>query len=520
MATPMRLVLGAAVLLALIVVPVAVAGTGGDSASPEATASVSVKKKVKKLNKKLKQLARQLAELERQPGPQGDPGQQGPQGEQGEQGEQGTPGSANAWALLGNAGTTSANFLGTTDNQALNLRVNNARALRLEPASDGTNQSPNLIAGQASNTVTPGVHSATIAGGGRATPADPATANRVTDNGGTVGGGASNQAGDANPVNRPYATVGGGVGNTASLDAATVGGGFSSTARAVFATVGGGALNTASGASATAGGGFSNTASGVHATASGGGSNTASGVQATASGGGSNTAGADFATVGGGESNSASQVSATVSGGTDNAATGTEATVPGGSANTAGGDLSFAAGNRAKANHQGAFVWADSQDEDMASSNNNQFIVRAQGGFYLQNDSSLDQQLNSFLNTSTTAFLSAGGTWVDASDESRKEGFEAIEPREVLDKVAELPVRSWAYKAEPGVRHIGPTGQDFHAAFGLGADDKHIAALDANGVALAAIKGLNRELQRERRRRVAQVARLEARIAGLERNDR
>ena len=36
--------------------------------------------------------------------------------------------------------------------------------------------------------------------------------------------------------------------------------------------------------------------------------------------------------------------------------------------------------------------------------------------------------------------------------------------------------------------------QDFHAAFGLGTDDKHIATVDADGVALAAIQGLNQKL--------------------------
>jgi len=35
------------------------------------------------------------------------------------------------------------------------------------------------------------------------------------------------------------------------------------------------------------------------------------------------------------------------------------------------------------------------------------------------------------------------------------------------------------------VLHLGPVAQDFHAAFGLGADDKHIATVDADGVALA-----------------------------------
>ncbi len=37
---------------------------------------------------------------------------------------------------------------------------------------------------------------------------------------------------------------------------------------------------------------------------------------------------------------------------------------------------------------------------------------------------------------------------------------------------------------------MGPTAQDFYAAFGLGIDDKHIVTVDGNGVALAAIQGL------------------------------
>src|SRR3954451_4119480 len=101
-------------------------------------------------------------------------------------------GGGSSWLLAGNSGTTGADFLGTTDNQPLNLRVNNARGLRIDPASDGTNQSPNVIGGIADNAVTPGVHAATIAGGGRGDAADAASANRVTDNEGTVGGGANN----------------------------------------------------------------------------------------------------------------------------------------------------------------------------------------------------------------------------------------------------------------------------------------------------------------------------------------
>ena len=37
--------------------------------------------------------------------------------------------------------------------------------------------------------------------------------------------------------------------------------------------------------------------------------------------------------------------------------------------------------------------------------------------------------------------------------------------------------------------------QDFYAAFNVGPDDKHIATVDADGVTLAAIQGLNQKLE-------------------------
>jgi hypothetical protein len=43
--------------------------------------------------------------------------------------------------------------------------------------------------------------------------------------------------------------------------------------------------------------------------------------------------------------------------------------------------------------------------------------------------------------------------------------------------------------------HLGPVAQDFHAAFGLGADDKQHRRIGQRGVALAAIQGLNQKLQ-------------------------
>lgn len=43
--------------------------------------------------------------------------------------------SGDAWSTLGNTGTTSSHFLGTTDNMPLNIRTNNVRSARLSPSS-------------------------------------------------------------------------------------------------------------------------------------------------------------------------------------------------------------------------------------------------------------------------------------------------------------------------------------------------------------------------------------------------
>jgi hypothetical protein len=81
------------------------------------------------------------------------------------------------------------------------------------------------------------------------------------------------------------------------------------------------------------------------------------------------------------------------------------------------------------------------------------------------------------------------------SDRNVKEDFTAVDPSVILAKVVAMPVQSWSYKMLPGEKHIGPMAQDFHGAFGLnGADDKHIATVDEEGIALAAIQGLNQRV--------------------------
>ncbi|MBL7988154.1 MAG: hypothetical protein JNJ94_08830, partial [Chlorobi bacterium] len=248
--------------------------------------------------------------------------------------------TANAWGLSGNSSTNPAtNFLGTTNNQAFEIRVDNGgtategrrRVMRFEPNAT----SANIIGGFNGNSVTGGVVGATIAGGG----ANGAT-NSVAGHYGVVGGGLSNTAsGDTS-------TVGGGGGNTASGDYSTVGGGHNNVVSGYVSTVGGGNLNTALGSSSTVGGGWTNQASGVAPTVSGGSNNTASGDYPTVSGGINNTASGYASTVGGGGSNTASNTASTVGGGGSNTALGFYSTVGGGGGNIASGDSSTVGGGR------------------------------------------------------------------------------------------------------------------------------------------------------------------------------
>ncbi|HNY48536.1 MAG TPA: hypothetical protein PKN64_16390, partial [Casimicrobium sp.] len=112
---------------------------------------------------------------------------------------------------------------------------------------------------------------------------------------------------------------------------------------------------------------------------------------ATIAGGGlpssPNTVTASMGTVGGGIANNVSELLSVIGGGEFNAASGYASVVPGGSNNTAAGDRSFAAGRRAKANHNGAFVWGDNTAAEVASTGDNQFVIRAGGGMFLNTPS-------------------------------------------------------------------------------------------------------------------------------------
>jgi hypothetical protein len=116
-------------------------------------------------------------------------------------------------------------------------------------------------------------------------------------------------------------------------------------------------------------------------------SNEATGSHSNIGGGESNVAGGEWSTVGGGWLDSATAQYATVGGGRNNTASGNNSTVPGGWLSTASGANSFAAGRRAKALHDGCFVWADDRAADFASTGINQFLIRAIGGVAINTDS-------------------------------------------------------------------------------------------------------------------------------------
>ncbi len=112
------------------------------------------------------------------------------------------------------------------------------------------------------------------------------------------------------------------------------------------------------------------------------------------------------------------------------------------------------------------------------------------------------------------------GATGDFSDRNVKANFSAVEGREILERLAKVPISTWNYKAEgASIRHIGPMAQDFRSAFEVGKDDKHIHSVDANGVALAAIQALYHEVDEKDSQIAAQqqqIAALEARLAALE----
>jgi hypothetical protein len=100
--------------------------------------------------------------------------------------------------------------------------------------------------------------------------------------------------------------------------------------------------------------------------------------------------------------------------------------------------------------------------------------------------------------TNNGSIYAAGSVYATAfdttSDRNSKENFKPINAQDVLARVAALPISRWNFKTDTATPHIGPMAQDFYHSFNVGTDERHIATVDEDGVALAAIQGLNQKL--------------------------
>ena len=286
--------------------------------------------------------------------------------------------AAGFWQLGGN-NVSNGQFLGSTNNQPVEIWAGGQRALRLEPNNDGE---PNIIGGSSVNYIASGVEGSTIAGGGSSV-----WSNSIFTSSSSIGGGAGNSiqpgaelsflgGGWNNSIQNAICSfLGGGANNSIQPNNSNsfLGGGEGNSIQtnAYDSFLGGGSVNSIqpNADHSFLGGGYENKIGALYSFLGGGYENS---IQTNAYdsflGGGSVNSiqpNADHSFLGGGQSNT-------------NGAP--YSIVPGGNQNFAGGTNSFAAGHRAKANYAGDFVWADSQDMDFNSTATNQFSVRAAGG--------------------------------------------------------------------------------------------------------------------------------------------
>ncbi len=410
-------------------------------------------------------------------------------------------------------------FLGTTFDYPLDLFADNQRVLRLVPNA----VSPSLVGGFAGNLieVSPG---SIIAGGGAEFCINTIKAGSDYS---AIGGGRCNSIGPASPVCvisggqtnsiatfNVCSTIGGGCGNAIGSQSSysTIGGGRRNYAGTDLSggTIAGGEENQmlSSANNGTIGGGSGNfiDAFAARSTVSGGGGNQIgfTALNASIAGGGSNTVSSrgDFSAVGGGSANLIG-------------ASAKSATIPGGSGNRIAdfASYSFAAGRRAAANHLGSLVWGDATDATVSSAASNSVTFRASGG------------VRFFSSTDTTApapgvTLAAGASsWSTISDRQAKKDFAPVDTSAILERLTQVPVQQWHYRweSDTSTPHMGPTAQDFKGAFYPGRDDRSITTLEFDGVALAAIQGLNRKLEEKAAKLEADNAALRESLADLKR---
>jgi hypothetical protein len=322
--------------------------------------------------------------------------------------------SAGFWQLGGN-NVSPGQFLGSTNNQPVEIWTGGQRAVRFEPGAGG---SPNIIAGFPNNSISGGVFGSIIGGGGYNTIQSNSLSaivggsyNGIQTNAynSFIGGGQQNVivgysypagylhssivGGQVNYINSsPWSFIGGGYQNQIEFgNVSVIGGGYlnasesaydsviggglrntnyySGTATTIggggqnfidfssdYSVIGGGVANHISylTANGTIGGGASNFVYGISSTVAGGENNSASAFRDSVGGGIQNTASGGISTVSGGWTNTASGNSSTIGGGDHNIAPGLGASIGGGGHNYAGGQAATIPGGQY--NYAGGFA--------------------------------------------------------------------------------------------------------------------------------------------------------------------
>jgi hypothetical protein len=171
---------------------------------------------------------------------------------------------------------------------------------------------------------------------------------------------------------------------------------------------------------------------------------------------------------------------------------------------TADADYSMALGYRASTNgHTGAKVFGDASTTDSIEAvANNEFAVRAAGGFRFRSNATLTNGCN----------IAAGGASITcASSRTLKENFLDVDGDDVLDRMRRIPVNTWNYTDEGRQsRHMGPFAEDFWREFGLGTEPLAIGHLDIDGVNFAGVKALDARTLQLQARVDDQAAQIEA----------
>lgn len=134
---------------------------------------------------------------------------------------------------------------------------------------------------------------------------------------------------------------------------------------------------------------------------------------------------------------------------------------------------------------------------DLFLESNDAVVVRidknnnGQGNFFVWDDNA-----TTLFQVTQAGNVYVGNSLVHSSDRNRKEKIDPINYTDILEALKDMPVYEWQFKKDTR-RHIGPMAQDFHKAFQLGDDDKVIAAIDADGIAMAAIKAQQEIIDRQ-----------------------